>query len=245
MWCMMSTPLMLGCDLTKLSEETLNIIKNKELIDIDQDEACLQAFPIKEWHSEKGKLLAEVWIKDLGKKHSNAKAIAFVNRSTEQITLDMKAEEAGLIGNILSVRDLWKHEELPCVDEFVVTVQPHDVVVYKVESESATEVLNPWDQGEVEFVATNKISMETAMELVKDGAMLLDVRSPEEYSRKHLEGAVNYPYSVLDGFGDVTVPDKETIIVVYCSTGKRSSQAKNLLETNGFDNVYYLGGVDL
>ena len=244
MWCMMSTPLMLGCDLTKLSEETLNIIKNKELIAIDQDEACLQAFPIKDWHSEKGKLLAEIWIKDLGKKYSNKKAIAFVNRSTESITLDLKAEEAGLIGKILSVRDLWKHEEVACTNEFHVTVEAHDVVVYKVESESSVEVVNRWDQGEVEFVATNKISMETAMELVKEGAMLIDVRSTEEYEQKHLEGALNYPYSVLDGFGDVAVPDKNTTIVVYCSTGKRSSQAKNLLETNGFDNVYYLGGVE-
>ena len=244
MWCMMSTPLMLGCDLTKLSEETLNIIKNKELIAIDQDEACLQAFPIKEWHSEKGKLLAEIWIKDLGKKYSNKKAIAFVNRSTESITLDLKAEEAGLIGKILSVRDLWKHEEVACTNEFHVTVEAHDVVVYKVESESSVEVVNRWDQGEVEFVATNKISMETAMELVKEGAMLIDVRSTEEYEQKHLEGALNYPYSVLDGFGDVAVPDKNTTIVVYCSTGKRSSQAKNLLDTNGFDNVYYLGGVE-
>ena len=87
--------------------------------------------------------------------------------------------------------------------------------------------------------------MEIAEELVKEGAMLIDVRSPEEYNRSHLEGSVNYPYSVLDGFGDVTVPDKDTTIVVYCSTGKRSSQAKNLLETNGFDNVYYLGGVEM
>ena len=110
--------------------------------------------------------------------------------------------------------------------------------------DSSVEFVNRWDQGEVEFVATNKISMETAMELVKEGAMLIDVRSTEEYEQKHLEGALNYPYSVLDGFGDVAVPDKNTTIVVYCSTGKRSSQAKNLLETNGFDNVYYLGGVE-
>lgn len=245
MWCMMSTPLMLGCDLTKLSNDTLEIIKNKEMIAIDQDEACIQAFPIKEVHSERGKLLAEVWIKDLGKKRSNKKAIAFVNRSTEAITLNLKAKEAGLIGAILKVRDLWKHEELACADTFTVTVEPHGVVVYKVESEAAVEVMNPWDQGEVEFVATNRIDMKQAMELVKEGAMLVDVRSVEEYERKHLEGAVNYPYSLLDGFGECVIPDRDTAIVVYCSTGKRSSQAKNLLETNGFANVYYLGGVEL
>ncbi|MBR5614941.1 MAG: glycoside hydrolase family 27 protein [Clostridia bacterium] len=43
MWCMMSTPLMIGCDLTKISKETLEILKNKELIDINQDKACRHA----------------------------------------------------------------------------------------------------------------------------------------------------------------------------------------------------------
>ena len=48
MWCMMSTPLMIGCDLTKISGETLEILKNKELIAVNQDSACLQAFVVKE-----------------------------------------------------------------------------------------------------------------------------------------------------------------------------------------------------
>lgn len=77
MWCMMSTPLMIGCDLTKISDSTLEILKNEELIAINQDKACKQAYVIKEFRADK--LLGEVWVKELY--GSNQKAIAFLNRS--------------------------------------------------------------------------------------------------------------------------------------------------------------------
>ncbi|MBQ3471669.1 MAG: glycoside hydrolase family 27 protein, partial [Clostridia bacterium] len=84
MWCMMSTPLMIGCDLTKINDETLSILKNKELIEINQNSACLQAFVVKEIKNADGELLGEVWIKDLGEKNSRIKAVAFLNRSSNE-----------------------------------------------------------------------------------------------------------------------------------------------------------------
>ncbi|MBO4472469.1 MAG: glycoside hydrolase family 27 protein, partial [Clostridia bacterium] len=66
MWCMMSTPLMIGCDLTKIPEATLALLKNEELIALDQDAACLQAYVVKEVKNDAGDLLGEVWIKNLG-----------------------------------------------------------------------------------------------------------------------------------------------------------------------------------
>ena len=106
MWCMMSTPLMIGCDLTKLSQETLAILKDKELIAIHQDKACLQAYPVKEIRNEAGELIGEVWIKDLGEKNSKKKAVALLNRSREQVEIGVCKKELYLDGEIFAIRDV-------------------------------------------------------------------------------------------------------------------------------------------
>lgn len=243
MWCMMSTPLMLGCDLTKISAETLEIIKNKELIAINQDEACLQAYPIKEFYSEDGELIGEIWIKDLGKKTSNEKAIAFLNRSQQPVEMELDLKEAGLLGNISQIRNLWKHEECECSDSMKITVASRDAEVYRIMSEKAAEVPNPWDKGEVEFKTLDKITLEQAEELAKDGALYVDVREPEEYARKHLDGAINLPYCDIHGMASHYIKDKKQPLILYCSTGKRSNQAKNSLECLKYENLYFLGGI--
>jgi len=70
---------------------------------------------------------------------------------------------------------------------------------------------------------------------VKDGAFLVDVRSPSEFSGGHVKGSVNIPLdkvsSQLNEF-----KGKENI-VVFCRSGARSGQAKSILEQNGFKNV--------
>ena len=70
---------------------------------------------------------------------------------------------------------------------------------------------------------------------VKNGAFLVDVRTPAEFSEGHVKGSVNIP---LD-----TVPNSlkkfkdKNQIVVFCRSGNRSGQAKTILEQNGFTNV--------
>ncbi|MGN0398875.1 MAG: rhodanese-like domain-containing protein [Blautia sp.] len=244
MWCMMSTPLMLGCDLTKISPETLEIVKNKELIAINQDPACLQAYPIREIRLENGGLSGEIWIKNLGKQHSNKKALAFLNRSQKPLHMRLKWTEAGLTGKILSVRNLWKHEEYPCTEEIDLIVAPHTAEIFKVCSEDSQEVANPWDKGEVESKPLEKISFEKAEILIKGGAVLVDVRSEEEYRKGHLEGAMNLPYSDIHGICRRYLKDKSQPVILYCTTGKRSNQAKNSLECLGYQAIYFLGGVE-
>ncbi|MDO5336892.1 MAG: rhodanese-like domain-containing protein [Eubacteriales bacterium] len=243
MWCMMSTPLMLGCDLTQMRRETLEIVKNRELIAINQDEACLQAYPIKEFRAEDGTLLGEIWIKDLGQKTSNKKAIAFLNRSKEPLQMKISWKEAGLAGKIKSVRNLWRHEECPCAEEIVLTVAAKDAEIYRVTSERALEVADPWDRGEIQKKELKKISMEYALQLAAEGGVLVDVRSREEFQKKHLEGAINLPYCDVHGIAEKHLKDKKQAIIVYCATGKRSSQSVNSLVYLGYENVYYLGGI--
>jgi len=87
-----------------------------------------------------------------------------------------------------------------------------------------------------------RISGEEARKLVAGGATLLDVRSPEEFSGRHLNGAVSIPVQELSGRMS-ELGDKADDIVVYCQSGNRSAMAKRLLEANGFTSVHDLGGI--
>ena len=79
-----------------------------------------------------------------------------------------------------------------------------------------------------------------ARKLVAAGARLLDVRSPEEYARGHLPGALNIPVQDLDRrVAEVGPADRE--LVVYCRSGHRSSRATEILRQHGFSKVHNLG----
>jgi rhodanese-related sulfurtransferase len=71
--------------------------------------------------------------------------------------------------------------------------------------------------------------------LIKDGAFVVDVRTPGEFSGGHAKGAVNIPLDqVTSQFA--RFKNKKNIIVC-CLSGGRSGQAKTILEKNGFTNV--------
>jgi rhodanese-related sulfurtransferase len=71
--------------------------------------------------------------------------------------------------------------------------------------------------------------------LVNEGAFLVDVRSPGEFADGNVKGSVNIP---LDQVQNQLAKFKEKEnIVVFCRSGNRSSQAKSILEQNGFTNV--------
>lgn len=79
-----------------------------------------------------------------------------------------------------------------------------------------------------------------AHELVKQGATLLDVRTPEEYEAGHLSGATLIPIAVLEARLAEVSQDKP--IVVYCRSGRRSAMAANLLKKRGYE-VHDLGAM--
>ncbi|MEB2773876.1 rhodanese-like domain-containing protein [Algoriphagus sp. D3-2-R+10] len=72
-------------------------------------------------------------------------------------------------------------------------------------------------------------------EVIQEGAFLVDVRSSGEFASGSVKGAVNIP---LDRIGSQLSKFKgKKNIVVFCRSGNRSSQAKIILEQNGFQNV--------
>lgn len=72
-------------------------------------------------------------------------------------------------------------------------------------------------------------------EIVKDGAFLVDVRTPAEFSAGSVKGAVNIPLDKVPS--QLSKFKNKKNIVVFCRSGSRSSQAKSILENNGFHNV--------
>ncbi len=84
---------------------------------------------------------------------------------------------------------------------------------------------NLFSQGSSENLATH----------ISDGAFLVDVRTPSEFSGGSVKGAVNIP---LDKVPNQLAKFKgKKHIIVFCRSGNRSSQAKSILEQNGFNNV--------
>lgn len=77
-------------------------------------------------------------------------------------------------------------------------------------------------------------------ELMKQGAVLIDVRSPQEYKEGHLEGAISIPEYEIKRKIELQVRDKGTKVILYCNSGRRSRKAADLLKRLGYNNVYNL-----
>ena len=78
-------------------------------------------------------------------------------------------------------------------------------------------------------------------DLVKQGAIILDVRSKGEYSGGHINGSVNISVDTLSS-NLSKLKDKNKTIITCCASGMRSASAKNILKSNGYTNVYNGGG---
>jgi len=87
------------------------------------------------------------------------------------------------------------------------------------------------------------VSRDEAHRLVDKGALLLDVRSPEEFKAGHIDGAVNIPVQDLEArLGEVGSRDRS--IVVYCHSGMRSMHAAQVLQRAGYSAVNDLGPME-
>ena len=85
----------------------------------------------------------------------------------------------------------------------------------------------------------DEIDFHKLVVLQRDGALIIDVRSPQEYLESHIDGAINIPVYVISKKIN-QIGDEDRHIVVYCSSGMRSKKAKKILNENGFSHVYNL-----
>ncbi len=86
--------------------------------------------------------------------------------------------------------------------------------------------------------------LEAKEKIINNGAILVDVRSQEEYDEGHIEGATLLTLDTIESNVGNVINDKNTEIIVYCKSGVRSHQAYELLTSLGYKNVYDFGSID-
>jgi len=136
MWAMLSAPLMAGNDLRKMSTESRQILTNRDVIAVDQDQLGIPAFPA---ISENG---LEIWAKPLSNENW---AICFLNRSSESKAGSFSWKNSYIDDTLSSrhldakkmtyrVRDLWAKKEMGTTDSpLTYVVPPHDVLMLRLD----------------------------------------------------------------------------------------------------------------
>ena len=91
-----------------------------------------------------------------------------------------------------------------------------------------------------------QVSAEEADSMMEEesGYIILDVRTAQEYSEKHIPGAINIPNETIGTEDIPELPDKEQLILVYCRSGNRSKQASEKLVKLGYTNIVEFGGIN-
>ena len=91
-----------------------------------------------------------------------------------------------------------------------------------------------------------QINAEEAATMMEEESsyIILDVRTTEEYSEKHIPGAINIPNETIGTEDIPELPDKEQLILVYCRRGNRSKQASEKLVNLGYTNIVEFGGIN-
>lgn len=126
MWCMMNSPLLAGNDLRNMSDETLSILTNTEVIALNQDSGFKQAVRILERNG------IEIWTKPLGN-DGQALAVAVMNRNKEAAEFELTADQLGA-DEAVTYRDLWEHEDKgPFGNSQRLQIPGHGIVVFRME----------------------------------------------------------------------------------------------------------------
>jgi alpha-galactosidase len=124
LWCLLSAPLLIGCDLTRLDAFTLNLLTNDEVLEVNQDPLGRQAVRVQRTDAQ------EVWAKPL---EDGSLAAGIINRGmlTAPVTLDLTT--LGLTGP-QQLRDLWRQRDLGTFADasFKTTLPGHGVLLLRI-----------------------------------------------------------------------------------------------------------------
>ncbi len=125
LWCILAAPLIAGNDLRSMSDETKNILTNKEAIAVDQDPLGKQGVKVRDDGDY------EVWVKQLA---DGSRAVVLFNRSLKEKTMKVKWEEMGYPSYIqANVRDLWQHKDMgKFTGKYSDIVPAHGAIMIKV-----------------------------------------------------------------------------------------------------------------
>lgn len=85
------------------------------------------------------------------------------------------------------------------------------------------------------------LSVEAARERLKQGALLIDVRTGAEFQAGHLTNALNIPLDQVKTELPRRVPDKSAVVLLHCQSGQRSGRAQGVLRELGYTNAFNIG----
>jgi alpha-galactosidase len=123
LWSIFPSPLMIGGDLTKADEWTLSLLTNREVLEVDQHS--------KANHVAISSNKRAIWLADSASKDTYY--LAVFNRGEAKDEFRYSWKELGLSQNSYATRDLWEHKDLGTATELLVTLQPHESVLYKLQ----------------------------------------------------------------------------------------------------------------
>ena len=133
MWCIMSSPLLIGCDLTKIDDTTLNLLRNRELIALNQDSLHLQAYVCQRTAD------CYVLVKDIEELNGLKRAFAVFNPSDEAQTITVNFADMDL-GGIIQLRDVFSRKNAGTAEgTFEVSVSAHGTAIYTAVAEQRLE----------------------------------------------------------------------------------------------------------
>ena len=133
MWCIMNSPLLIGCDMRNLSTANLNLLKNTELIALNQDPLYQQAYLACKIND------CYVMVKDIEKANDTKRAFAIYNPNDEEKTVTLNFKDIDLAGNV-ALRDVFRKRDVgQFTDTYEVTVPKHGTKIYVAEADIRLE----------------------------------------------------------------------------------------------------------
>jgi len=127
LWCLLSAPLLIGCDMEKLDDFTLNLLSNDEVLSVDQDALGKQATCV----INDGNL--RIYEKELA---DGGHAVGFFNLGSTRLELEFRDFARLKVAGKINVRDLWRQQDVAALktaeDPLSVSIPPHGVVLYKM-----------------------------------------------------------------------------------------------------------------
>ena len=133
MWCIMNSPLLIGCDLTTIRTTALQLLRNTELIALNQDTLYQQAYPVALTNG------CHVLVKDIETRNGTKRAFAIYNPNDDKRDATVSFRDICLDGNV-TLRDVFQKRDLgEFTGQYEVTVPAHGTRIYVAEGEKRIE----------------------------------------------------------------------------------------------------------
>lgn len=133
MWCIMASPLLIGCDMTNIKSQTLTLLKNKELIALNQDPLYQQAYVAGLANG------CHILVKDIETQNGTKRAFALYNPNDDARAATIKFSQIDLAGKV-QLRDVFQKKDLGDFEnQYEVTIPAHGTRIYVAEGETRLE----------------------------------------------------------------------------------------------------------